>query len=47
MPAAFFAMSWNPGEDEAEQHAARIRTRMMEHQRRQSFWRQPASCLQT
>jgi asparagine synthase (glutamine-hydrolysing) len=30
MPAAFFAMSWNPGEDEAEQHAARIRTRMME-----------------
>ena len=30
MPAAFFAMSWNPGDAEAEQQAARILTRMME-----------------
>jgi asparagine synthase (glutamine-hydrolysing) len=30
MPAAFFATSWNPEDDQAGQQAARIRTRMME-----------------
>ena len=30
MPAAFFAMSWNPEDEQAEQQAARIRTRLME-----------------
>lgn len=29
MPAAFFAMSWNPEDDQSGQQAARIRTRMM------------------